>query len=183
MIDLDISGQDLYRLAVDVGATEDVAQRALKSTLNKMAAWVKTRTTRSLSDALQIKQHVIRRRVKAMKRSAGVWYGLNDLSMIYLNARKAAGGVRADGDRFERGAFIAHGVGSKALGVFKRAGAKRLMTKGRSKGKMRQPIEKVSAAIEQASLQTLNSTINAAEFEARFFQVYEHELQWRMQTR
>lgn len=183
MIDLDIKAADLERVALDIGATEAQVKKALNTTLNKMAAWVKTRTTKSLADDLQIKQKVVRRRIKAMKRKgggmAGVWYGLNDIAMIYLGAKQTAGGVRASGGRFEKGAFIPRGVHQ----VFKRVGAKRMMTKGRYKGKLRQPIEVVESAIEDKSIKTLNDTINAAAFEAQFFKVFEHELQWRMQTR
>lgn len=177
MIDLEIEAGDLQRIAGEIDATEAQATKALNSTLVKMAAWLKSKSVKGLSDALAIQQKVVRRRLKAfrLQRRAGsssitVWYGLDPIALIHLQAKKAKGGVKASGGRFVQDGFIAKGKNGRAQ-VFKR------------RGKARLPVEKQRAKIEdKANTYIEDSLIGTAEFEARFFKTFEHELQWRMQT-
>jgi hypothetical protein len=171
MIDLQIDGHQLDQLVLDVAATEDQARKALRSTLNKMAAWLRVRSVKGLSKQLQMQQKVIRRRLRAVKFKdtpdggvAKVWYGLNPVGLIYLNAKENSRGVTAQGGRFVQGGFI----GAKQ--VFKRVGKGRL------------PIQKQEAPVQKPAESYLaDAGIMSAEFEAQFWKTFEHELKWRTQ--
>lgn len=178
LVNLDIDARDLQGVILDLAATEQQAEKALNSTLVKMAAWLRSKSVKGLSGALAIQQKVIRRRLKAfrLQRRAGasevtVWYGLDPIALIYLQAKQGKGGVKAYGGRFVQSAFIADGRNGNRQ-VFKR------------RGKGRLPIDKQRADIEdKASTYIEDELVGAAEFEARFFKTFEHELQWRTQTR
>jgi hypothetical protein len=169
MIDLEIDGGQLDQLVLDLAATEDQARLALRSTLNKMAAWLRVRSVKALSKELKIQQAVIRRRLKAVKFKqtpdggvAKVWYGLNPVDLIWLKPKETGAGVSAQGGRFVKGGFIADSQ------VFKRLGAARL------------PIQKQSDAIEKPAEKTIaHDGIMSAEFERQFWKTFEHELKWR----
>jgi hypothetical protein len=176
MIDLQIESAQLERMAREVDATDAQLRQALNSTLRKMAAWMRTRSVKGLSQALEIQQKLIRRRLKTfkVKQTANgpeitLWYGLDPMALIYLQAKKTGAGVSASGGRTVKGAFIAHGRGNN-LQVFKRRGTARL------------PLDKQSAPVQTKAEEFLESKlINAFAFEAQFFKTFEHELSWRMQ--
>lgn len=177
MINVDIDAHQLAGLIDDLAATEKQAQKALNTTLTKMAAWIKTRSLKGLSAELKIQQKILRRRLKStrlQKRGDGsqvtVWFGLDAISMIYLQAKETKAGVKASGGRFVKGAFIANGANGNQM-VFKRRGAKRL------------PIEKQTVKIaDQTEEYIEDNLITSAEFETRFFQIFEHELKWQTRT-
>lgn len=178
MISVEIDARDLDRLVVELSATRAQAQRALNSTLRKMAAWVKTRSVRGLSQALQIQQKVIRRRlrsIKARKTADGgaevkVWYGLDPIALIHLGAKQNRKGVRAAGGRFVKSAFLARTKSGKQQ-VFKRAGKARL------------PLVKQSADIQRQAERFLDDgLLNSAAFEQQFFKTFGHELKWQTRT-
>lgn len=179
MIDFEVDSASLNQLALNVAATEDEARKALRSTMNKMAAWMRTRSVQGLSKSLQIQQKVIRRRLKAVKFKqtadggvAKVWYGENPIGLIYLGAKQTGTGVLADGGRFVPGAFIARGRGAKnkSMQVFKRVGKKRL------------PLEREEAAIQKPVDKYLESgIIGSTAFAVQFWKTFEHELKWRTQ--
>lgn len=172
VIDLDIDAEQLRIAVADVSATQQQAEKALLSTLAKMATWLQAKSIKALSAELGIQQKVIRRRLKKFglrKRNGGaeitVFYGLNPIALIYLSPKKRAGGIGASGGRYVKGGFIAKGQ------VFKRRGAARL------------PIEKQVAEIkDQADVYIEDHLLGTAEFEAKFFQLFEHEIKWRTQT-
>jgi alanyl-tRNA synthetase len=176
MLDIRIDASQLDRVALDFVATEKQAERALRSTLGKMAKWVKTRSVRGLASELKIPQRVVRRRVKTLKarKTAGgsqiaIWYGQNPAAMIYLNARQNSTGVTA-GAYTRNGAFIAKGKGGGKQ-VFKRAGKARL------------PLVKQEVEIKPQSDDYLESNfIDSAAFTAQFYKVFEHEMQWQTRT-
>lgn len=177
MIDINIDARQLERVVVDLAATETEARRALNSTLRRMASWVRTRSTRGLSAELAIQQKIVRRRIKSTRlqrlgdgASVKVWFGLNQISLIWLQPRQSGAGVKAAGGRFVEGGFIASG---------KRGGRQVFKRKGRA----RLPIEKQRAEIEPKANTFLESkVVKSAEFEAQFFKTFEHELKWRTQT-
>lgn len=178
LVNLDIDARDLQGVILDLAATEQQAEKALNSTLVKMAGWLRSKSVKGLSGALAIQQKVLRRRLKSfrLQRRAGgseitVWYGLDPIALIYLQARQNKSGVKAYGGRFVQSAFIANGSNGNRQ-VFKR------------RGKGRLPIDKQRADIEdKANTYIEDELVGAAEFEARFFKTFEHELQWRTQTR
>jgi hypothetical protein len=177
MIDFEISSGDLQRLVLDLVATEAQAKKALNSTLRKMATWLKTRSLKGLSKTLQIQQKVMRRRLKSFRlkstatgSSITIFYGLNPVALIYLQAKKGGGGIVASGGRSVSGGFIAKTPGGGQQ-VFKRIGSARL------------PIAKQSADVQEPSENYLEHQLDAAAFEAQFFKTFEHELQWQTRIR
>lgn len=178
LVNIDIDARQLDRLVSDIGATDRLAQSALNSTLPKMAAWIRGRSVPGLAKAVNVPQGIIRRRLKTFRVSKGpdgasitVWYGLDNVGLIYLRARQNRAGVSAFGGRKVQSGFIAHAQTNKSRQVFKRRGQKRLK------------IDKQTAEIEDpASVYIEDNLLGSAEFEARFFQVFERELLWRMQT-
>lgn len=178
MIDFEFDSATINQLALNVAATEGQTRKALRTTLNKMAAWLRVRSVKGLSKSLEIQQKIVRRRLKTVKFKetadggvAKVWYGLNPVAMIYLGAKKAPGGVSASGNRFVKGAFIAKGRGkSTSMQVFKRVGKARL------------PLQREEAAIQKTASDYLEGgVLKNAEFEAQFWKTFEHELKWRTQ--
>lgn len=175
MFDFNIDASKVERMALDLAATEPQARKALRTTLNKMAAWVRTRSVKGLSKALQIQQKAIRRRLKAVKFRetseggvAKVWYGENPVGLIYLGAKQNASGVTASGGRSVKGAFIPGARGGKGAQVFKRLGSARL------------PIAKQEAKIQKPTDQYLQSgVVGSAAFAVQFWKTFEHELKWQ----
>lgn len=174
--DIRIDTHQLNRLVSDLAVTERQAQQALSSTLAKMTAWLRGQSSKGLAKAARIPLRVVRRRMKTFRlsRSASgssvtLWYGLNPVGVIYLQAKQNKSGVRASGGRSYPSAFIKTIKGARQ--VFKRRGTKRL------------PIDKQEAAIEaEANRYFDGDLLGSGEFEERFFRIFEHELQWRMQT-
>jgi hypothetical protein len=176
MIDLQIDGRQLDQLVLNLAATEDQARKALRSTLSKMAAWVRAQSVKGLSKELAIMQRVVRRRLKAAKfreskdgGMAKVWYGLNPVDLIWLNAKQNSKGVTAQGGRTVAGGFIAT-MKNGHRGVFKR----------RDKARLR--IDEQAASIQTpAEKYIADAAIFSARFEAQFWKTFEHELKWRTQ--
>jgi len=176
---IDFDHQSMTALVNAFGATEAQFEAAMRSTYGKMGRWLRSRGTRELSAVLKIKQKILRGRIKEFRMQGGianhgkeagakVWFGLRPISLMRLNARKVAGGVKADGGRFVAGAFIANVHGHKQ--VMKRAGASRL------------PIEAVYADIDEPALVYVeDNLIGTTEFDNQFFKFLEHELRWRTQ--
>lgn len=176
MIDIDVRADGLQQIALDLAATEQQATKALRSTLNKMAAWLRAKSVKGLSQELAIGQKVMRRRLKSFRltsRPGGgqvtIWYGLDPIALIYLNAKQTKKGVSAMGGRFVQSGFIAPVKGGRQ--VFKRRGKDRL------------PIDKQRAEVkDKADIYIEDRLIGTEEFEARFFTIFERELKWRTQT-
>lgn len=174
MLNVIIEPAELGRAADALMATQKQVDAALRSTLGKMAKWVKTRSVRGMSDALGMQQKVIRRRVKALKakktsdgQQVSIWYGENPVGLIYLGARQNGSGVSASGGRTVKSAFIAKGKGGGKQ-VFKRTGSSRL------------PVKRQAAEVKPDADKFIESNfIDSAAFEAQFYKVFEHELQWQ----
>lgn len=182
MLSVSVNGQELETLIFELRATREQAQKSLYSTMVKMAAWVRTRSLRGISEKVQIQQKILRQRVKTFRmggplshattdRSVKVWYGLNAVPWARLNPRATKkGGVTASGNRHDAEAFIAMSHGRKQ--VFKRMGRDRL------------PLEVVKADIEPEAMKYIELFVLAsAEFESQFLKVFERELRWRTSTR
>lgn len=174
-LSIEIDGRGIQSLVDVFGATEDQVNAAMRSTYSRMGRWLRTRALRGLTGKLAIQQKILRGRVKAFRFQGGagskgegakVWFGLRDVSLMRLNAREAAGGVKASGGRFIKGAFIARFQGR--MQVLKREGKGRL------------PIHVVAAEIsEPAQIYIEDELIGSAEFDLQFFRFLEHELKWR----
>lgn len=179
MIDISIHADRIDQLVLDLAATEGQVEKALRSTVSKMANWLRARTVRGLSEELKMQQRIIRRRLKATKVKqtanggiATIWYGLNPVGLIYLGAKqnKAAGGgvTTRQGHRHNvPGGFIAKMPNGKE-GVFKRRGARRLKID-----------EQAESIQEPADRYLAQAALMNAEFTAQFFKTLEHEIQWR----
>lgn len=176
MIDLDVDALGIEAAVIELRATEKQVMLALRSTLSKLAAWMRTKSVRGLSTELQIQQKLIRRRLKSfrMKRTAEggtitVWYGLDPIALIHLGARQTKAGVTA-GQHKRDGAFIAPGSNGNRQ-VFKRRGSARL------------PLNKERLDVEDKAATYLEDhVIGDMEFEAQFYKFFEHELKWRTRT-
>lgn len=179
MIELRIDQARLDDLLRELRGTDDEVRKALRSTVGKMSSWLRTRATRALSSELQIKQKVLRFRLKNIKlrqspdgAAGGVWLGLNDLDFVHLGgAKQDRRGVEYKGRSFG-GAFLGPKPGEVAGKLrgraFKRKGSDRL------------PIEKVGLPIKDEADQALESEVMEwGLFEAQFFKVLERELRWR----
>ena len=178
MISVTFEARDLEKASRELGATAEQVKRALRSTLRKMASWVKTRSVRGLSKELKVQQKAIRRRLRSLKArptadggaQIKIWYGLDPIALINLGASQNRRGVRAAGGRFVPGAFIAPGKGGK-MQVFKRVGKARL------------PIKKQSADIAAKAERFLDDgLLNSEAFEQQFFKTFDHELKWQTRT-
>lgn len=171
-IRIDASGLD--DIARELRASPAQASAALRSTLRKMASWLRAQSVRGLSKALDVQQKVIRRRLRQFRlrtaedgASIDIWYGLDPIALIHLGARQTRKGVRAR-RHIREGAFIATGRGGNRQ-VFKRRGRARL------------PIDKQTLDIEdRANVWIEDELIGTADFERRFLDTFEHELRWRM---
>ena len=64
MIELTIDTKGLEGVIDELGAMPQQVQAAMRSTLTKMAGWVRTRSTRGLSKELALQQKIVRRRLK-----------------------------------------------------------------------------------------------------------------------
>lgn len=176
-LDVDIDPESLRALINAFGATEAQFEAAMRSTYGKMGRWLRSRAVRGLSSKLRIKQKILRGRVKSFRLQGGitgggqgskVWFGLRPVSLMRLNAKQTAKGVRADGGRFIEGAFIANFHGRPQ--VLKRVGKERF------------PLEVQHADIsDQSTIYIEDELIGTAEFDAQFFKFLEHELRWRTQ--
>ena len=132
LVNLDIDADQLHSVIDALAATERQAQQALNSTLPKIAAWMRGKSVKGLAGVTNVPQKVIRRRLKTFRLSKSasgssitLWYGLDPVGMIYLNAKQGSGGVRAYGGRFVKSGFIATPSNGKRQ-VFKRRGTARL---------------------------------------------------------
>jgi hypothetical protein len=149
------------------------------------------KSARGLSKELNVPLGQLRRRLKGFNgRHNGVmsirlWYGLDPINMIYLGRPiKTSSGVTVRGRRI-KGAFVRKGAGGNEQ-VFKRkpeaSRATGLDAKGRQR-KNRLPIKAQALDIdEKAQIYIEDEIIGAAEFENKFFSLFEHELKWRTQT-
>ncbi|QAU25346.1 hypothetical protein EO087_01850 [Dyella sp. M7H15-1] len=171
----------MQTLIRELRATESQAERALRSTMSKMAAWLRVRSVKGLSGHLKIQQKVLRRRLRTyrMQSSLGsawrtgnmkVWYGLNPIPFADLHPKQTATGVRADGGREVKGAFIARVRGRPR--VFKRTGTARLPL-----------VEEKVPLYDPAIVYIEDVLIGTALFDAHFMTLFEHELTWRTSTR
>jgi hypothetical protein len=182
VINLAVDGHELNVLIAELRATRPQAQKALYSTMVKMAAWIRTRSIRGVSERVKIQQKILRQRVRTFRmggplsnattdKSVKVWYGLNDVPWAKLNPKASrAGGVTAYGNRHDKEAFIANYGGHPQ--VLKRYGKDRL------------PLQVVKAPIEPQAMKYIEEFVLAsAEFESQFLKIFERELRWRTSTR
>jgi hypothetical protein len=164
MIELQINSEQLGALTSSLSATERQIDLALKSTFKRLKGWLRKKIAPDMARAVNLQQKIIRRRIKYRSNAKNeIWFGLNSVGFKYLKPKKTSTGVSAYGGKKEDGAFI-----TKTGTVFKRKTNKRL------------PLEVVETSIYQEAISYLETeTIQAQEFEAEFFRVFERELKWR----
>lgn len=176
MIDLKIETDGIRPTLAALDATEAQVQRALRSTLSKLARWARSRATKGMAKEVKMNQTTFRRRLRVSKvRSASrggskvtVWFGLNPVGIIYLRPRQTSRGVSAMGGRHIRSAFIATMESSKR-GVFKR------------RGKARLKIDLQREDIEDPGEKLMTDGLaKSPEMEAKFVGIFERELRWQM---
>lgn len=175
-MELQIDASDIDIVVRNLEATPTQAQAALRSTLPKMARWLRARSVKGLSRELDVQQTVIRRRLKQFRlrrlgdaASIDVWYGLDPIALIHLKPRQTRRGVKAR-SHLREGAFIASGKSGNRQ-VFKRRGKERL------------PIDRQTLDIGDKARRWIEDSLLGVEaFERQFLGTFEHELRWRMQS-
>lgn len=184
MIEIAITEQGIEGIEAFLASTPKQVDAALASTCSKMARWLTTQSVRGLAKHLKLPQKEVKRRLRSFRltRTSGskgvrVWYGLDPMGAIHLNAvddRGPGGGVVAYGDRFFQHAFIARGragnggAAESNKQVFIRVGRTRL------------PIKKVTVALgDEAQTYIEDHILGGIDFSARFYKTFEHELTWR----
>lgn len=173
MIGVEINAEQLRRRALQLGATDDIVRKAMRSAVGKMQRYTRGRSAKGLADALKIKRSIVRKRIRLRTYrvtrdgvEAPIWYGTNAVRLIDLNAKKAKGGVRAMANRFVPGAFIARAPDGN-YHVFRR------------KTKARTPLERVTAPVNSEAEKYLQGMVDAADYSRRFLDLFEHEIEWR----
>ncbi|WP_296652876.1 hypothetical protein [Paraburkholderia sp.] len=181
MIDIAVNESGLENIEAFLAATPKQVDAALASTCVKVARWLTTRSVRGLAQHLMLPQKEVRRRLRTFRlaRVAGgkgvrVWYGLDPMGMIHLNARQTRQGVTAYGGRFVKSAFIANG----------RAGVNGPASSNRQvfirKGKSRLPIKKVTVELgDPAQTYIEDHLLGGSDFTTQLYKTFEHELAWR----
>lgn len=174
---IDIDDVGLHVLVDELGATQPQLEAAMRSTYAKLGRWARGRAVRGLSATTGVQQKILRRRVKAFRMQHGidgggaakVWFGMKPIKLSHMHPRQTKEGVRADGGRFYKGAFIVNRNGRPT--VFKRDGKSRL------------PIRELQVDIaDQVQTYIEDTLVGSPEFEAQFFKLLEHELKWRTRT-
>ena len=174
---LTVDSADIVELAAKFDATASEFSKAFSVALRKTAKWMKSKAVKDLSPLLNIKQSVLRRRVKPLRvrkskdgSNIAVFFGLNPVPWTSLGAKQTKSGVVAQGGRSRRGAFLARGRGA-ALGkkrVFER------------KGKGRLPILQVRENINDKSVSYISgSLVSDDEIREAFIKYLESEIKWQ----
>ena len=150
----------LHKAAEKLGLTTDDVNNVLELSMNDTATWANKEAAKQLAQSLKVPYRSMRKRVRAKKggrgRDAKIWFGVNEVSLRYLNPKQNGGGVTTTAKTVP-GAFI--GGYKLSLGVFKRTGEKRAMKSGASKGKKREVIEKQTLDIGDQSIALLEGSI------------------------
>ena len=172
--------------ALDTNATLEQFEKALARALRKFAAYLKTQSVRGLSKDLDVQQKVLRSRLKSFKvrevdgGGFKLFFGLANILYANLGTPKQeTRGVRV-GKRLVEGAFVGRDKNGK-IHVWKRFGPRVPYEGGspRYKGMMRQRLADQSLEIyPQASGWIERNLFENANFEDRFFKLFEHELRY-----
>lgn len=176
---------DIEELVRDASATKAQWEAALRHCLNRLARKLKNKTRNAMAKDLKLKSANLRPRTVARgtrQRSNGmsssIWFGLNAVPLEFMNPRATKRGVTTRRTKTIRSAFLWKRK-EKDM-VFKREGEKRVMTKGRYAGKMRQPIVKQMAAIAPDAYRFLEAHVfEMPELREQFLKDFERELNWR----
>jgi hypothetical protein len=167
MIDIDES--EIARITAMFDATPEQVEKAARSTLNKLARWMKSRASSDYAKAFKLQRAYILRRLRVTMGSKGknhirLWFGLNPVSLIHFHAKQTAKGVTADGETYA-GAFIQKGQ------VFKRVGKARL------------PIVKLTKDISAQGEEVMRKLGDREIFMKKFAETFEHEMKWQTKSR
>lgn len=112
-----------------VGGASKKLDLAAARALRRTAQWLRTHSTREISQELRITQSPIRHRYNVFSRSTAnevkLWVGLQPISVHYLGTPKQTTDGVAVGHRRYDGAFISPMKSSHSL-VFRRKGRERL---------------------------------------------------------
>lgn len=143
-----ISPEEYRKLMWRLASVPNGAAIALYTSLNKAAARGRTTTARLVAEAMTARISSVNKRLTVKKASSNSLHaslnlhGKHGVSLIGFSAKQNAQGVVAK--VFGQAKQYPHAFIEKALGgrrvVFLREGQPRVMTKGRHKGKTRQPL-------------------------------------------
>ena len=152
--------RELHKAAEKMGLTHEDVQNILRLAMDDTARWANKQAAKRLGNELKVPYPAMRKRVKAKKSGQGkdakVWFGINAVSLKYLKPKQTGDGVSTTAKSVP-GAFI--GGYELGLNVFKRTGEKRVMKRGRSKGKVREVIEKQELTIADEATEILSTVV------------------------
>jgi hypothetical protein len=160
MSELRIDVRDLTAKVEKLKLPEATQRAIMRRVVAQTARWAQGVAVRTMTSKTELKSEVVKHRVmfdikNAEYGYARIWFGLFPLSLSWLNPVQNAHGVTA-GPASVPGGFMPYSSGP----VFKRTGEKRVMKKGRYKGKVREAIQKQYYPIEQFADQILEKLSN-----------------------
>ena len=170
---VEVDGDDLESLKAAVGATDEIAEKALVRALSRTIRWVNTRVRRLIAAEAGVPSGVVKFRLRMRlptkgSRSASIWIGLNPVPAHRLKARQTRAGVTAGKHRFA-GAFLAGGNSQRQV-VFER------------EGRSRTPIRVVKIDIEEKARKAIEGRA-WPEAERRLLDEFERQMRLGMQRR
>lgn len=170
MIGVEINAEEFRLLSERLGATEEIANKALVSSINRVQRWVVTQSARAAAKAAAAPVASVRARARIRFADKGdisgsIWIGLNPVGAHRLRPRQTKAGVSAGKHRLP-GAFIATGKSGKPI-VFKREGRARL------------PIEKQEIEIEAAARPAIENQVWPLA-QKRLLDEFTRQLRFRM---
>lgn len=164
-------GNGLDRIVADLGGTAVQIDRALKSSVRKLQGWMNTQLARELSQAVDIGQVALKRRMrKSAVRSgreiyASIWIGVNPIEAQRAGKpRQLKAGAKVRGRLFEKG-FIAS-IFSPEQKIWRRTGKERF------------PVIKMTIPIAEELEKILPRYEGPAA--AQFEKIFSHELKFAM---
>jgi len=166
---------NIDHIAKSIGATEAEIVLATRRSLNKTAAWVRTRLLREASSKTGLKQKLIRQRLRMYKAtkdrlSASVWLGSSAIVVkagALGRARQTKTGATVKGNVFD-GAFAAT-MPSGHRGIYERLGRKRL------------PIEELEVSFQNEYANIINRSIDlgAMQYFEKLLQKELEYIKWK----
>jgi hypothetical protein len=135
MLEFDIDGDDLERIAHELGASEKQIKMAFNRALSRTAAALRRLSSTGLQSELELRTAAqIRKRIKQIRLrrspsglgSIRLWYGANDLPVSAFKGRPqaSAGGASFRGVQYDGGFVQKNKAGRQT--IFRRVGDKRL---------------------------------------------------------
>lgn len=151
---ISISVTNLDGVVGQYRAAPEMLNRAANAAVTKVTRKTERQLEAEISKANDMPKRVlavwrIKRRKRVPRGTGIVWAGYNPIKASYLGPVKQADWGASVRSFLFPGAFVAR-MESGHVGIFKREGAPRQMTRGRYAGKVKQPIVEQDVSIQEA---------------------------------